>query len=101
MNAEKKNINTDDLNGITTPLLKVITKTIQEPDPVKFSALCEALFGTINNETFIAYSVSTIPLPTQRGTALVYIGNLQYWGTEQDYKEWLDELKRNNLFIKP
>lgn len=98
---EEKKINVDDLNGVKDVTMKVITKTIQEPDPVKFSALCQALFLEIHEEVFICYSTTVIPMPTNRGIALVYIANLQYWATEEDHAKWLEDLKRSNLFIKP
>lgn len=98
---EEKKINVDDLNGVKDVTMKVITKTVQEPDPVKFSALCQDLFAQIHEEVFICYAVTVIPMPTNRGLVLIHVANLQYWATEEDHAKWLEELKRSNLLIKP
>lgn len=98
---ENKNINVDDLNGIGEAVMKVITKTIQEPDPIRFSLLCEEQFKTINPEALITYSIANLQLQTNRGVALIYVANFQYWAMEKEHKQWIDDLKRSNLFIKP
>lgn len=97
---DTKKIDVGDLNGMKDIILKVITKTIQEPDPVKFSALCQDLFTQIHEEMFISYSTTVIPMQSTRGVALVYIANLQYWATEEDHAKWLEDLKRSNLIMK-
>lgn len=98
---ENNKINVDDLNGVSDTTYKVITKLIQEYDPIKFSSLCEQELKTLNPEAMINYSVSSIPMPTNRGVALVFTCSIQYWGSEEDYKQWIQEIKRNNLLIKP
>lgn len=97
---EEKKINVDDLNGVTNPIMKVITRTIQEPDPIRFSDLCQNLFNEIHEDLFISYGTSVIPVPTNRGVVLMYVANLQHWATEEDYKKWIEDLKRSNLLIK-
>jgi len=96
-----KKINVDDLNGVQASNYKLITKTIQEPNPVKFSQACEDLFKSINPEALVSYSVLNLIMPTNMGNALIYIANFQYWASEDDFKTYIEELKRGNLLIKP
>lgn len=96
-----KKINVDDLNGLEQANFKVITVTIQEIDPIKFSQLCEDLIKSTNPDTMINYSITNVQVQTQRGIAFLYMVNLQYWGTEQEHKEWETELRRKALIIKP
>ena len=98
---ETKKIDVSDLNGQTNAVMRVITKTLQEYDPFKFSQACEEAFKTINQEAMICYQVNTSLAQTAQGTALVFIAVWQYWATEQELKEYEAELKRKNLFIKP
>ncbi len=99
--SELKKINVDDLNGLTEPNYKVITQTIQEANPVKFSELCEEALLGLNQEALIHYSCSVVPIQTSRGSALMFVANIQYWSSEKAHKEWIEALNRNNLIIRP
>lgn len=98
---ETNKINVDDLNGLQNSTMRVITKTIQDYDPFKFSLACEEAFKTINQESMICYQVNTSLMQTAQGTALVFVAVWQYWANEAEFKEYEAELKRKNLFIKP
>lgn len=99
--TKTKKINVDDLNGLTQTNYKVITVTIQEAHPIKFSEECEKLLKATNPEALIYYAISNVPIQTPNGTALVYIVNLQFWATEEEFKEWEADIRRKALFIKP
>lgn len=94
-------LSADDLNGIGETTLKLITKTIQEPNPVKFSLLCEEHFKAINPESLLNYSITLLSVPTNKGNALIYCATFQYWASEAEFKTWIEELNRSNLLIKP
>lgn len=94
-------INVDDLNGVDDATLKLITKTVQEPNPVKFSLLCEGVFKSINPEALVNYSITVLMMPTSRGNALIYVATFQYWASEWEFNQWIEELSRANLLIKP
>jgi len=98
---DAQKINVDDLNGVTEIPMKVITKTLQAYDPIKFSLECEEAFKGINQEAMIAYQVNTSLLQTPQGTALVFIAVWQYWANETEHKTWMEAFKRSNLLIKP
>ena len=96
-----KEINVDDLNGMSPANFKIITLTIQDVNPINFSEQCEARLKLINPEALVCYNTNSQTINTPRGQALVFIAIIQFWGTEEEHKQWLDEIKRNNLFIKP
>lgn len=108
MNTEKNNHEAarklaESLNGneVEAVNFKLITVTIQDVNPVTFSEKCEFYLKIINPEVMTYYGVQNTVMKTNRGEALVFIACIQYWGTEAEHFAWTDELRRNNLFIKP
>lgn len=99
-NNNLKNLS-DQLNGVTPVNFQIITKIIQDPDPVKFSNKCTELIKGLNPETIHQYNLTTLPMPTPQGVALIFACVIQYWATDEEFKAWIEELRRNNLFIKP
>ena len=99
---KRKDLNVDDLNSDQGMVVRVITLTIQEADIIKFSKLCEDKFKEIHPDALINYSVNNIGVQTGQGQiALLFVANFQYWVNEAEHKEWIEELNRKNLFIKP
>lgn len=98
---ENLKILSKELNGQADITMKVITKTLQAYDPIKFSEQCQEVFNTFNQEAMICYQVNTSLMQTPQGTALVFIAVWQYWGREEEFKAYEAELKRSNLIIKP
>lgn len=80
---------------------KLITLTIQDVNPVFFSLQCENALKTINPEVITFYGVNNLMMRTNVGEALVFIATVQYWGDEAEHKEWIEQIRRNNLLIKP
>lgn len=102
--AEKDNLKnlSDQLNGVKPVNYQIITVNIQDPDIIKFSHQCTELIKRLNPETIHQYNLSTVPVPVAGGgIALSNICICQYWGTDEEVKEYKEELKRKNLFIKP
>lgn len=89
------------LNGAIEVDFKLITLTIQDMNPVSFSAQCEKVLKTISPEVITFYGVNNLMMRTNVGEALVFIATVQYWGDEAEHKEWIEQIKRNNLLIKP
>lgn len=97
-------INVNDLNGIEQKNLKIITRVIQEANPLKFCEACEILLNEMigKEEVIINYNVNTQLLSDQRGApVIIFIAIMQYYATETEYKEYESEIKRANLLIKP
>lgn len=97
-------INVNDLNGTENTQLKVLTRLIQEPNPLKFNEACQNMLNEFNGkeEAIISYNISTQMISDQRGAPLIlFIAILQYYASEQEFKEYETEIKRANLLIKP
>ena len=96
-------INVNDLNGIESTPLKVITRVIQEADPLKFSDLCSNMLSDFigREESIVNYSIHSHIIQSVNGAVLVFTAILQHLATEQEEKEYKEEIKRANLFIKP
>ena len=97
-------INVNDLNGLEQRNLKIITRVIQEPNPLKFCEACQNLLNEFigREETIINYNVNTQLLSDQRGApVIIFIAILQYYASENEFTEYESEIKRANLLIKP
>ena len=97
-----KQINVNDLNGTETGHLSVITRVIQEADPIKFSELCNNLLNEFigREEAIINYAIQTNIINTNTGAVLVLTAVLQQYATKQEKEEYIQEIKRANLLIK-
>lgn len=90
------------LNGVAEAQeWKLITKTIQDVNPVSFSLQCEQTMKQINPETLVFYGVHNVLMNVRNQQALVFIATVQHWGDEKEHAEWIAEIKRASLLIKP
>lgn len=96
-----EDINVNDLNGLEESKMKLITKIVQEANPAKFSNMCQELLQKIHPEVLLTYSNTVVTQQTPMGTALIFTAVVQYWGSEEEFTEYVNELRRNNLLIKP
>ena len=96
---ENKQNKFQDLNGLQSMKMKVITEIIQEIDPVKFSQACEDLISSVNPDTLISYNTQSGIVRVQLGEVIMFTAILQYWGTMDLYEEWLSKIKSKNSLI--
>ena len=91
------------LNGVQGAHdFKLITLTIQDANPITFSEQCEEALKNIHPDSLVSYSVQNIVMNVNRGQqALVFVANFQYWTDKKNHSEWVADIKRANLLIKP
>jgi hypothetical protein len=80
---------------------KLITHTIQDVNPVTFTEQCETALKNIIPESMVSYNIQNVLMNVRNNQALVFICNIQYWSDSKTHAEWIADIKRQNLLIKP